>query len=83
MIAEVLPEEKAQVIERLQQEGRHVVMVGDGINDAPALAQADVGVAMGSGSDIAIETAGFTLMRHSIHAVADALSLAKGTLRNM
>ena len=83
VIAEVLPEEKAQVIERLQQEGRHVVMVGDGINDAPALAQADVGVAMGSGSDIAIETAGFTLMRHSIHAVADALSLAKGTLRNM
>ncbi|EIJ68331.1 copper-translocating P-type ATPase [Pasteurella bettyae] len=83
VIAGVLPEGKAQVIQDLQKQGHKVVMVGDGINDAPALAQADVSIAIGSGSDIAIETAELTLMRHSIHAVADALSLAKATLHNM
>lgn len=83
VIAGVLPDAKAQVIQQLQQQGRKVVMVGDGINDAPALAQADVSIAMGSGSDIAIETAELTLMRHSVHAVADALSLSHNTLRNM
>ncbi|SEQ70513.1 copper-translocating P-type ATPase [Basfia succiniciproducens] len=83
VIAGILPEGKANVIRQLQQQGGKVVMVGDGINDAPALAQADVSIAIGSGSDIAIETSELTLMRHSIHAVADALALAKGTLHNM
>ncbi|WP_041834752.1 cation transporter [Actinobacillus succinogenes] len=83
VIAGVLPEGKAQAIQQLQGQGKKIVMVGDGINDAPALAQANVGIAMGSGSDVAIETAELTLMRHSIHGVADALSLSKGTLRNM
>ncbi len=83
VIAGVLPQGKAEAIQRLQQQGYNVVMVGDGINDAPALAQADVSIAMGSGSDIAIETAELTLMRHSISAVADGLILSKGILRNM
>lgn len=83
VIAGVLPEGKAQAIQQFQKQGRKVVMVGDGINDAPALAQADVSIAMGSGSDIAIETAELTLMRHSMTAVAEALSLSKGTLTNM
>lgn len=83
VIAGVLPDGKAQAIKQLQQQGASVAMIGDGINDAPALAQADVGIAIGSGSDVAIETAGITLMRHDLYAVADALAVAKATLRNM
>jgi len=83
VIAGVLPEGKAQAISHLQQQGHKVMMVGDGINDAPALAQAEVGVAMGGGSDVAVETAAITLMRNDLHSVVDALAMAQATLRNL
>jgi P-type Cu+ transporter len=83
VLAEVLPAEKAEKVAELQRRGEVVGMVGDGINDAPALARADVGFAIGSGTDIAIESADLILMRGSLHGVADAIAVSKATLRNI
>lgn len=83
VISQVLPDAKAEHIAALQQQGKRVAMVGDGINDAPALAQADIGIAMGSGSDVAIESAQITLLNSSPLAVVNAIELSKATLRNM
>jgi Cu+-exporting ATPase len=81
--AEVLPEDKADKVAELQRQGELVGMTGDGINDAPALAMADVGFAIGTGTDVAIESADVTLMRGSLHGLADAIAVSKATLRNI
>jgi Cu+-exporting ATPase len=82
-VAEVMPEDKANKVAQLQQEGEIVGMTGDGINDAPALAHANVGFAIGTGTDVAIESADITLMRGSLHGLADAIAVSKATLTNI